>query len=310
MNKFLALFFFFTILLQSCDDGDIIITTFNFDEAELKSCGTLGNYVFYKVNPEALESLSLKLGVTDSLYKTAETKNYVLNGTSNFVNYRTYNGVLGTTYFCSSIPPTSPTVTVDYLAAAGTAEFVTTFIYDDGDNVPTDRELDTENADGDDNPYTNPKDTDGDGLPDIYDFDDDGDNVPTARELDTENADGDDNPFTNPKDTDSDRIPDYLDPDDDEDGVLTRDEDRDGNLDPQDDVTDTSVGPDYLNNAVAINYEITEYRLHTYKIFKSVKITLKNLVLENGEETITQETLLMGNIENVETIDKTKKPVF
>lgn len=296
MNKFLALLFFSTILLQSCDDGDIIITTFNFDEAELESCGTLGNYVFYKVNPEALESLSLKLGVTDSLYRTAETKNYVLNGTTNFVNYRTYDGDLGTTYFCSSIPPTSPNVTVDYLAAAGTAEFVTTFIYEDNDLVPEEEE-----AAGD---------TDGDGLPNIYDFDDDGDNVPTARELDTENTDGDDNPFTNPKDTDGDGTPDYLDDDDDGDSVLTRDEDENRNLDPMDDVTDTSIGPDYLNPAVAISHEITEYRQHTYKIFKSVKITLKNLVLENGEETITQETLIMGNIENVETRDKTKKPVF
>ena len=56
-----------SFLLQSCDDGDIIITTFNFDDAELKSCGELGDFVFYKINPEAKESLSLKLGETDSL---------------------------------------------------------------------------------------------------------------------------------------------------------------------------------------------------------------------------------------------------
>ncbi len=296
MNRFFALLFFFTIFLQSCDDGDIIITTFNFDEAELKACGTVGNYVFYKVNPEALESLSLKLGVTDSIYKTAETKSYILNGTTNFVNYRTYDGDLGTTYFCSSIPPTAPNVTVDYLAASGTADFVTTFVYEDNDNVPADIEEDG--------------DTDGDGLPDLYDLDDDGDNVPTARELDTENADGDNNPFTNPKDTDGDGIPDYLDEDDDNDGVLTRNEDINMDLDPTNDVTDTSVGPDYLNPAVAIDYNINEYRVHTYKIFKSVKITLKNLVLVNGDEEITQETLTMGSIENVETKEKTIRPEF
>src|SRR5690606_31924441 len=178
----------------------------------------------------------------------------------------------------------------------GTAEFITTFIYDDNDLVPAEEE--------------EAGDTDGDGLPNMYDLDDDGDNVPTARELDTENADGDNNPFTNPKDTDDDGTPDYLDEDDDGDGVFTRDEDENGNLDPMDDVTNTSVGPDYLNDAVAINHEIAEYRLHTYKIFKSVKITLKNLVLVNGEETITQETLVLGTIENVETREKTKKPVF
>lgn len=295
MKKILILFIT-SLLLHGCNDGDIIITTFNFDDAELKTCGTVGNYVFYKVNPEALESLSLKLGVTDSIYKTAETKSYTLNGTTNFVNYRTYDGTLGTAYFCSSIPPTSPNVMEDYLAASGTAQFATTFIYDDNDGVPADIEVDG--------------DTDGDGLLDVYDLDDDGDNVPTARELDTENADGDNDPFTNPKDTDGDGIPDYLDDDDDGDGVLTRNEDENGDLDPTNDVTDSSVGPDYLNSAVANTYEITQYRIHTYKIFKSVKITLKNLVLINGEEEITQETLTMGTIENVETKDKTIRPEF
>ena len=295
MKKILFLFLA-TILLQSCDDGDIIVTTFNFDNADLKSCGTLGNYVFYKVNTAAQESLSLKLGETDSIYRLEGTKNYNLNGTSNFANYRTYDGALGNNYFCSSIPPTAPIVTVDYLAASGTAEFITTFLYDDLDGVPANIEK--------------PGDTDGDGIPDIYDLDDDGDNVPTVLELDTENADGDDNPFTNPKDTNGDGIPDYLDDDDDGDGILTRDEDQDRNLDPRNDVTDPTVGPDYLNAAVAIDYNVEEYRVHTYKIYKSVKITLKNAVLVNGDEEITQETLNIGTIENVETKDKTIKPKF
>lgn len=297
MNRFIALVFFLAIFLQSCDDGDIIITTFNFDDADLNSCGTLGNYVFYKVNTAAQESLSLKLGETDSIYRLEGTKNYILNGTTNFANYRTYDGALGSDYFCSSIPPTTPIVTVDYLAASGTAEFVTTFVYDDLDRVPA-----TVEKTGD---------SDGDGLPDIYDLDDDGDNVPTAIELGTNNDDGDDDPFTPfPQDTDGDGTPDYLDTDDDNDGVLTRDEDKDRNLDPRNDVTDSTVGPDYLNKDVAINYDVNEYRVHTYKIYKSVKITLKNAVLVNGDEELTQETLNMGTLENVETKDKTKKPVF
>lgn len=286
MKKILYLFLT-TMLLLSCDDGDIIITTFNFDDAELKTCGTTGNYVFYKVNPEALESLSLKLAVTDSLYKTEGTKPHELNGTSNFVNYRTYDGVLGTDYFCSSIPPTSPRVTVDYFASSGTAEFTTIFSYDDNDGIAADDEFEG--------------DTDGDGLPDLYDVDDDGDNVPTALELD---------PLGNIIDTDGDGIPNYLDPDDDGDGVLTRDEDKDGNLDPRNDVTDSNVGADYLNPAVADDYDINQYRQHTYKIIKSVKIVLKNLVLVNGDEEITQETLNMGTLNNVETIPKTTTPEF
>ena len=295
MKKFLFLFMA-ALFLQSCDDGDIIVTSFNFDDAELKTCGTVGNYVFYKVNPDALESLSLKLGVTDSIYKNTGTKNYQINGTSNFVNYRTYDDALGSDYFCSSIPPTAPIVTRDYRAASGNAEFITTFDYDDNDGVPFETEFDG--------------DTDGDGLPDFYDVDDDGDNVPTVLELDRENADGDNDPFTNPLDTDGDTIPDYLDDDDDGDGVLTRDEDMNMNLDPTDDVTDSSVGPDYLNGAVAIDYDVNGYYLHKYKIFKSVKITLKNLVLESNGEELIIETLDMGTIENVETKDKSITPEF
>jgi hypothetical protein len=273
-------------LLQSCDDGDIIVTTFNFSDAELQTCGDVGNYVFYKVNPEAQESLSLKLGTTDSIYKLEETKTYTLNGTSNFVNYRTYDGPLGNDYFCSSVPPTSPGVTVNYLASSGQAVLTKTFIYDDNDGVPFEFEQEG--------------DTDGDGIPDVYDLDDDGDNVPTSRELNTEDLD-DDDPFTNPKDTDGDGTPDFLDADDDGDGVITRYEDEDQDLDPTNDVTDVSVGPDYLNPAVANTTVVDQYRLHKYTIAKSIQITLKNAVLVNGEDEITQETLDMGTIENVVT---------
>lgn len=283
-------------LLQSCDDGDIIITTFNFDDTELKACGQLGNYVFYKINPEARESLSLKLGVPDSLYKTEGLKPYILNGTSNFVNYRTYDAAPGNDYFCSSIPPTSPLVTVDYLAASGTANITTIFLYDDNDGVPAEDEFDG--------------DTDGDGIPDSYDEDDDGDNVPTALELDIQNDDGDGDPLTNPLDTDNDGIPDYLDPDDDGDGVLTRNEDKNMDLNPRNDVTDPNVGADYLNPDVADTYLVNEYRLHSYVITKNAKIELQNLVLVSGEEEITQETLLMGTLENVETVEKEIKPEF
>ncbi|WP_310991688.1 hypothetical protein [Aequorivita marina] len=292
MKRFLALFLFATLFFQSCDDGDIIVTTFNFDDAPLKECGTVGNYVFYKLNPDAKESLSLKLAVTDSLYKEEGIAEYALNGTSFFMNYRNYDAPLGTDYFCSSIPPTTPAVTVDYLAQSGDVFVTTTFIYDDNDGVPEEFE-----ADGD---------TDGDGIPDIYDADDDGDNVPTIRELN--NEDDDDDPTTNPKDTDGDGIPDFLDNDDDDDGVLTRKEDKNMNLDPTDDKTEPTVGADYLNSAISDTYEVNQYRLHEYTIKKNVQITVKDLVLISGDEQIIIESLDMGTIESVEVINKEVTP--
>lgn len=293
MKRFLAILLLSTVFLHSCDDGDIIVTTFNFDDADLKYCGNVGNYVFYKLNPDAKESLSLKLTVTDSLYKEEGIKQYALNGTGFFMNYRNYDGPIGEDYFCSSIPPTEPKVTVDYLAQSGTVYVTTTFIYDDNDGVAREFE-----ADGD---------TDGDGIPDYYDEDDDGDNIPTIRELN--NEDGDDDPRTNPKDSDGDGIPDFLDNDDDDDGVLTRKEDKNMNLDPTDDKTDPTVGADYLNTAVSNTYEVNQYRLHEYTIKKNVQITVKNLVLVSGDEQITIETLDMGTIESVEVIDKKVTPI-
>lgn len=120
---------FLSVLLQGCSDGDVIITTFDFENADLKTCGDIGNYVFYKENSSVFESLSLRLGTTDTIYKTAGTKTYQLSGTTNFVNYRSYDGRLGANYFCSSIPPTSPRVESDYLAVSGTVQVIVTFEY-------------------------------------------------------------------------------------------------------------------------------------------------------------------------------------
>ena len=290
MYRLLAIFFFLSLFLQSCNDGDIIVTTFNFDTAELKSCGGIGNYVFYKVNPDAQESLSLRINFNDSLYRELGIREVVLDGTNNFVNYRTYDGALGNNYFCSSIPPTTPNVTVEYFAASGTAQIETIFVFDDFDGVPSEEEFNG--------------DTDLDGIPNIYDEDDDGDNVSTALELDITD------PFTTILDTDADGIPDYLDNDDDGDGVLTRNEDANGDLNPRNDVTDPNVGADYLNPAVAVDYGINLYREHNYTIIKSANIVLKNLVLVSGEETITIETLNMGTLNNVETVSKNTTPTL
>ena len=125
--KQILIILFLSIFFQACNDGDIIVNTFNFNDVPLKTCGDVGNYVFYKENTQAYESLSLRLGTSDSLYKTQGTKIYELADNTNYVNYRSYDGPLGNNYFCSSIPPTSPTVEVNYLAVSGRAEVIVTF---------------------------------------------------------------------------------------------------------------------------------------------------------------------------------------
>lgn len=128
----LLLVFFFIV---GCNDGDIIVKNFNFDEVPLKTCGEIGSYVFYKENPESFESLSLLLSISDSLYTEPGVKNYSLSS-SNTVNYRRYDGTLGNNYFCTSIPPSSPNILEEYKAVSGVAELLVTFEYENGQTPP------------------------------------------------------------------------------------------------------------------------------------------------------------------------------
>jgi hypothetical protein len=179
-------------------------------------------------------------------------------------------------------------VSVDYLGTSGTAILITAATLDDNDNV--------EEA------VDDTIDTDGDDLPNYYDYDDDGDNIPTAAEL------GDD--IENPRDSDNDGMPDYLDDDDDNDGILTRNEDLNGDLNPTNDISDPTVGPDYLNADVSIETTINQYRAHTYSLSSDIQLRIENLVLINADEQITQESLNFGEKLNVLNANVTVTPNF
>ncbi|MEZ4875446.1 MAG: hypothetical protein R2793_08355 [Flavobacteriaceae bacterium] len=274
-----------SVLFIGCNDGDVIVTSFDFENATLQVCGSDNSYLFFKINTAKTESISLLVANTSDDFATNETLSVPLDGSSNVVNYRIYNGEVTASYFCNEVPPTSPTVTSEYLGSAGTAQFTIDPNYDDNDGITAENEFNG--------------DSDGDGLLDYYDFDDDGDNVPTLLELDTENADGDNNPLTNPKDTDGDGIPDYLDEDDDGDGVLTRDEDLNGDLDPTNDISDTNVGPNFLNASILESFTVDAYREHSFEFSSDVDISINNLVLVNGNEQITYENIDFGVIQSL-----------
>ena len=275
-------FFFISIILTSfisCNDGDIIITDFNFEASNLNNCGGPGAYIFYNVNnSSAAESISLILETSDILFLESSIDEYILNGTTNIVNYRKYDNDVDDDYFCSIIPPTTPSVTIEYIGASGVAVLTTITTKDDEDGIEEDA--------------TSDLDTDNDGLLDYYDNDDDGDNVPTVNELGPNFLEGTDE-F--PLDTDNDGIYDYLDTDDDGDAILTRYEDANGDLDPTNDFTDTNGDPDYLNATIANSNIIDQYRIHSYQLKSDIELVINNLVLVNGSEEITKETMILGN---------------
>ena len=269
----------FLSLFSSCNDGDIIVTDFNFEASNLNNCGGPGAYVFYNINNSLFaESISLFLETSDILFLESGIVEYVLNGITYAVNYRKYDNDITDDYFCSNIPPTTPSVTIEFLGASGIAVLTTIVTKNDEDGIEEDS--------------TSNLDTDNDGLLNYFDNDDDGDNVPTLNELGSEFLTGN-NEF--PLDTDNDGIYDYLDIDDDGDTILTRYEDANADLDPTNDFTDTNSDPDYLIATIAQSTIIDQYRIHSFQLTSDIELVINNLVLVNGSEEIIKETMVLGN---------------
>lgn len=243
MRKFLYLFCF-SFLLFTCDDGDVIDVTLDFDK-DLELCDqNTTDYLLYDIKLDPYESLSLQFPVNTNSNLIFNPVNnphvyeFGINGTTVLFNYRTYDGN-PQNLLCTLVPDPNTSILNNYEATSGTVRTVTTFVDDDNDGIPT--HIEDQNLDGDNNPATNPTDSDGDGIPDYLDADDDNDNILTRFEGHNYSVE---NGLANAQDTDGDGIPDYLDNDDDGDGVPTRYEDENLDLNPRNDFDETSETPD------------------------------------------------------------------
>ncbi|WP_055436838.1 hypothetical protein [Lacinutrix algicola] len=313
--SFLALAFLFT----SCDDGDVITAELSFGDT-FETCGDT-SLVFYKIKSDPAETLSLEMNITyeelletetdaDALlyYLVDETPTETISSSYPFY-YRTYSSAVTGSIFCNAIPASNLGITNDYISTIGTANFNIVLTEDDNDGIPA--EFEDDNDDGDNDPRTNPTDTDGDGIPNFLDADDDGDNVLTAVEIEFQtittleelelvlNTDAN---FTN-----GDNDPNYLDSDDDADGVLTINEEGflTPDLDPTDDITDPSVGPDYLNPAVSNNDAGTLlYIEHTIEQSFLIELFISNISLS----ILSQDFIDFGT--KTVTSSRTVTPTF
>ncbi|MGM0933826.1 MAG: hypothetical protein ACQEWD_10315 [Bacteroidota bacterium] len=254
MKKFFSIFIIF-IGLNSCDSGDIIVTTFDLENSQLKLCGLGDQKVLYVINNDGVnESMSLQLSSgqldDDQLLLSRNTTQPIeieLTGNNKMI-YRLYDGEIPSDYFCKAVPSKDPRVVDEYITTEGTVVIGTRFNdigpQDDADKdgiKNIDEGMDPDEAQ---NPDSDTHlDTDGDGIPNYLDIDDDGDNVRTSTEIRT----GDGDPTAEGyRDTDEDGVPNYLDPDDDGDGALTKYEvSSDDLLNPQS--LQLADRPNYLN---------------------------------------------------------------
>jgi len=204
---------------------------------------------------------------------------------------------LPTSYFCEAITPNVNIIT-DSESTSGTVTVSTVLTEDDQDGIPA--ELEDINGNGD----LEDDDSDNDGLPNYLDDDDDGDNVKTSAEKPNYSAS---NGLTEAQDFDLDGVPDYLDTDDDGDGVLTRNEENETqDQNPTNDITDNTIGPDYLNDQISTEIPATAYRIHTIK----QTFTVSAEVLGFSFPNLNQDVLDFGTLSPSPTSQRTLTPDF
>lgn len=305
------LFLLAAVLILSCDDGDIIVSDFNFDsDSPLSKCELeIGgrNHVVLHFVTESNEAVSFTFqeNILENIENIIipEEFSIPINAT-NRVNYRRLSSdVNGDDYFCQIIPPSQPAVIEEFVSTTG-GSVVFTIIRESGSNVDTDEDgiPDVEEREVDENGFFTGSvfdfDTDGDGIPNFLDIDDDNDNIPTITEIGGRQATEIDT------DTDGNGIPNYLDEDDDGDGVITRYEDLNAlsngtppdqtDLNPRDDDSNQDGIPNYLDPDETELVVVDFFRTNTISRQFQITVVFNNITLEN---TTSERTIRLNSQE-------------
>ncbi len=118
MKRLLLLFLF--IGFYSCSDGDLQIDVIDFDDVSIQFCETqttVNSTIFFKISGDEALILELQAGLlinetsTDTIRSAVPTQSKIM--------YRLFSENVSKDYFCSDIPPITPSVVDEVLAEAG-----------------------------------------------------------------------------------------------------------------------------------------------------------------------------------------------
>jgi len=114
------------LVFNSCDDGNLTQEVISFDTVTTQSCST--NNIIYKIKGQ--EALLIQIPSSSFTNEpTAVGSPTIIDiNSTNRVVYRFYNGTISSSMFCETIPPSSPTVTDEWIATAGKIQISTTAI--------------------------------------------------------------------------------------------------------------------------------------------------------------------------------------
>jgi hypothetical protein len=115
-----------TLLFANCSDGDLSQEVISFDLVTTQSCSNNG--IIYKIKEQ--EALLIQIPPTTFTNEPTTVGNPTIIdiNTTNRVVYRFYNGAVSSSMFCETIPPSSPSVSDEWIATAGKIQITTTAI--------------------------------------------------------------------------------------------------------------------------------------------------------------------------------------
>lgn len=295
----------------SCDDGDILVSDFEFEINDMNFCYSekSGDTVFYNANTDneviyvVLENTEFK---GEEEFNDDETV-----GSSTVVEYIKFSSDLNADeYFCTAVASLEP-IERKLIGDGGSINITTVndILLDgdaDGDGLTNEFEgfdlgTITDN-------FSSLLDSDNDGIPNFLDEDDDNDNVKTSLEIYPKNDSQEDiipedGEELVPLDTDGDGDPDYLDEDDDNDDVLTRFEfNPDSSSLPASNVNDDLL-PFYRDASETENntqdQEITY--TNSYSIVYNTIVKISDLILIDSDSSVTYDEIFIGKEEVTKT---------
>jgi len=133
MKKLIA--FFLCISILSCDDGDLDIPAFDFEETVYGCDLKDNNYTLFRLG--IAEAIIVTLPKT--ALKEQETVNPIkVSITEENVIYRTFSDQISQDYFCEDIPPVEPRILSNWTGVSGNNNdiiIVTIKVFDSNNNI-------------------------------------------------------------------------------------------------------------------------------------------------------------------------------
>lgn len=115
-----------TLLFLNCSDGDLSQEVISFDTVATQSCSSNG--ILYKIKEQEALLIQIPSSTFTNEPTVAGSPIIIDINNTNRVVYRFYNGSIPNNMFCETIPPSSPSISDEWIATSGKIQITTTAI--------------------------------------------------------------------------------------------------------------------------------------------------------------------------------------